>query len=176
MKKDHGMFEISAGHVMSKTIYLLFVPLANEVKSMSEKILGKTEIVYIKGRFSGYDRSMLFFTSNRLIVAKFSEDWSHYAPGSPVTFWVSRDREKKKKEDLEQSALLPEHVLKKDAENFAILYSDVEKVEVKRPGLVSPGIAKVNVNGKTYQFDVKKNVFDDFMKLTQSVLANKLSR
>jgi len=144
-------------------------------RGMSEKILGNIEVMYIKGTFSGYDKDVLFFTSDRLIVAKFSDDWSRYAPGSPVTFWVSRDQERKKKEELERDNILPEDVLKKDTANFEIPYSDIEKVEVKKPGLVGPGIVKVITKEKTHQLGVNKKVFDDFMKLMQSVLANKLT-
>jgi len=106
-------------------------------------------------------------------VAKFSDDWSRYVPGSPVTFWVSRDQERKKKEEL-KSKMLPEDVLKRDAANFAIPYSDIEKIEVKKPGFVGPGMAKVITKEKTHQLGVNKNVFNEFMKLMQSVLANKL--
>jgi hypothetical protein len=144
-------------------------------EGMSEKILGNIEVMYIKGTFSGHDKDILFFTLNRLIVAKFSDDWSRYAPGGPVTFWVSRDQERKKKEELERGSMLPEDVLKKDTTNFAIPYSDIEKVEVKKPGLMGPGIVKVITREKTHQLGVKKNVFDGFMKLMQSVLVNKLT-
>ena len=34
-------------------------------RGMSEKILGNIEVMYIKGTFSGYDKDVLFFTSDR---------------------------------------------------------------------------------------------------------------
>jgi hypothetical protein len=139
---------------------------------MSEQVLGKTEVMYITGKFSGYDKKILFFTSKRLILAKLSEDWAPYVPGG---FWVRRDQERKTREALGQSNILPEDILKKDTANFAISYSDIEKVEVKKPGIMSLGIFKVITNEKTHELGVRKNTFDELMKLMQSTLADKLS-
>jgi hypothetical protein len=139
---------------------------------MSEQILGKTEVMYITGKFSSYDKKILFFTSKRLILAKLSEDWAPYVPGG---FWVRRDQERKTREALGQSNMLPEDILKKDTANFAILYSDIEKVEVKKPGVMSLGIFKVITNEKTHELGVRKNTFEGLMELMQSNLASKLS-
>lgn len=117
-------------------------------------------------------RKFFFFTSKRLILAKLSEDWAPYVPGG---FWVRRDQERKTREALGQSNILPEDILKKDTANFAISYSDIEKVEVKKPGVMSLGIFKVITNEKTHELCVRKNTFDDLMKLMQSNLASKLS-
>jgi hypothetical protein len=142
---------------------------------MSEQVLGKTEVMYITGKFSvviRYDKKILFFTSKRLILAKLSEDWTPYVPGG---FWIRRDQESKTREALWQSSILPEDILKKDAANFAISYSDIEKVEVKKPGIMSLGIFKVITNERTHNLGVRNNTFDDLMKLMRSTLADKLS-
>jgi hypothetical protein len=139
---------------------------------MSEQVLGKTEVMYIKGTFSGYDKKILFFTLKRLILAKLSEDWAPYVPGG---FWVRRDQERKTREALWQSNVIPEDILKRDTANFAISYSDIEKVEVKKPGMMSLGIVKVITKERTHEFGVRKNTFDDLMRLVQSNLADKLS-
>jgi hypothetical protein len=43
--------------------------------------------------------------------------------------------------------------------NFAISYSDIEKVMVKKPGAISAAQAKIVTKEKTHQFGVQKNLF-----------------
>jgi hypothetical protein len=62
-----------------------------------------------------------------------------------------------------------------DKKNFAIPYSDIEKVTVKKPGAISAAQAKIVTKEKIHQFGVRKNLFEDFIGLMRSVLADKLT-
>jgi hypothetical protein len=140
-------------------------------KDMSKQIFGNTEVSYIRSMWSGYEKDILFFTSKRLIVAKISSTWSHYVGGA-IPLIMERYQEKKKKEKLGE--ILPDDVLEMDKKNIAIPYSDIERVEVKKPGTISAAV-KVITREKTHQFGVRKNLFEDFMRLTSLVLVDKLA-
>lgn len=139
---------------------------------MSEQILGNVEISYIRSAWSGYEKDILLFTSKRLIVAKISSSWSRFVGGA-IPLVIERYQQKKKKEKLDE--ILPDDVLETDKKNFAIPYSDIERVEVKKPGTISAATVKIITKEKTHQFGVRKNLFDDFMNLMRSVLADKLT-
>lgn len=88
---------------------------------------------------------------------------------------VEAYRQKKKKEELEQ--LSPESILTADKKNFAIPYSEITRVEMKKPGRFSG--AKINfvTDKKTHKFVLrqKKELFDNSTNLVRSVLSDKLS-
>jgi hypothetical protein len=141
-------------------------------ENVNEQIFGNTEVSYIRSIWSGNEKDILFFTSKRLIVAKISSTWSHYVGGA-IPLIIERYQEKKKKEKLGE--ILPDDVLEMDKKNIAIPYSDIERVEVKKPGTISAATVKVITREKTHQFGVRKNLFEDFMRLTSLVLVDKLA-
>jgi hypothetical protein len=140
--------------------------------SLSEEILGNREVAYIRSAWSGYEKDILFFTSKRLIVAKISSSWSRYVGGA-IPLLLERHQQKQKKEKAGE--ISPEEVLAMDKKNFAVPYSEIDRVMVKKPGAISAGQVKIVTKEKTHQFGVRKNLFEDFMGLMRSVLADKLT-
>ncbi|MFX0117440.1 MAG: hypothetical protein ACFFB3_23030 [Candidatus Hodarchaeota archaeon] len=116
----------------------------------------------------------LYFTSGRVIVAKIGGSGLLGLFGAAGVA-AEAYRQKKKKEELEQ--LSPESILTADKKNFAIPYSDIIRVEMKKPGRFSAAKIDFVTNGKTHKFILlqKKESFDNFTNLVRSVLPDQLS-
>lgn len=150
---------------------------------MTEEILGIIEI----------DHRLLCFTSNRIIVAKTGGGGA--ATGAKIAFGLIgralADRaEKKRRESLEK--LSPESVLKSDKHNFAVPYSGIVRVEMRK---VSPYAKRVKIIADQkfgdymkkkkdettqkyvyiYEEEIKtKKEFEDHVNLVRSVLPDKV--
>ena len=143
---------------------------------MSEEIISRVEA----GKKAKLDwRVYLFFTKNRLIVAKLlsgaemmgsiTSDMASGGFGSPKKVM------KKRREAYEKMS--PEEIVSADEENLAITYNEISKVEVKKPGLLSGTKIKVSTLEKTHEFTLKekKQLFDERVDFLRSILSDKVS-
>ena len=105
----------------------------------------------------------LFFTPNRLIVAKTAGGWK--TGGIAGIPFAKRNAKK-------LSLLSPEAILKADEKNFAIPYSDIIEVEMKK-GILS-GKIKIFTGTKKYEFNIEKRKFENHLNFVRSVLPGKL--
>ena len=93
----------------------------------SEKILGCID----NTRTRGSNRTSLVFTTNRIIVAETESFALEILSGLPVTRWpVSGARRKKEREF---HTLNPEEVLGANKKNYAIPYSEITQLRVRKP-------------------------------------------
>ena len=96
----------------------------------------------------------LFFTSDRLIVARTEYKRYHRSVGDPDLFmdFNARRRDLELREEGEERERMymstqPDDILAADKKNFAMSYSDIVKVEMKRPGRVWAG--KITITATT---------------------------
>ena len=149
---------------------------------MAEKILG-----VIRLRAGVRAPTALFFSSNRLIVAKTVGGKWRFALAS-FGVWgedAADSRAKQKAEKLRE--LSPESILKADKNNFAIPYSDITKVEMKKGGRMRGSKLKVFTDTKKYDFRIfskralagfvyrEHKEIEDQVNLVRSVLSDRLS-
>ena len=120
----------------------------------------------------------LFFTSNRAIAAKtgggFLKSLS-LTGGLVGVGLLDAFKDKEKAEEL--SKLSPDEVKASDEVNFDIPYSDVVKVEVKKPGLFNPvGSIIIHTTAKKFQFNqqsASKEIFVRYIELINAALPGK---
>jgi len=93
-----------------------------EVKFVTEETLGTIALPS--------NHRTLHFTTNRVIVAKTGSALGASLLFGAIGAGVAAHREKKRREELEK--LSPESVLKSDKSNFAIPYSGIVRVEMKK--------------------------------------------
>ncbi len=145
---------------------------------MNEEMLGTIDLPS--------DHRMLYFTPNRVIVAKTggSAGWLFGAIGAAAEAY----RETKKREELKK--LSPESVLKADKNNFAIPYSSILRVEMKKKGIFGSicviadqkfGRDMKKKKDKTigrdvyrYEKRIAKKGFEDCVDCVRSVLPEKV--
>lgn len=66
--------------------------------------------------------------------------------------------------------------MKEDKHNFEIPYAEINKVEMKKPGLVVGSKLHFYTSSKDYLFYIKaKKAFNSHVNLVSSVLSDKLS-
>jgi hypothetical protein len=132
------------------------------------------------------DHKTLYFTPNRVIVAKTGGKAGYLFGG--IGAGITAYREQKKREELRK--LSPESVLRADKHNFAIPYSDILRVEMKKKRF-SGSICLIaghkfgkdmKKKDKTTAIDVyryekaiAKKGFEDCVDCVRSVLPEKLS-
>lgn len=69
-----------------------------------------------------------------------------------------------------------ESILTADKKNFDIPYIEVNKVEMKKPGMLSGGIIKIFTNTKKYQFVLQnKKSYENYLNLMTSLFNVKLT-
>ena len=143
---------------------------------MNEEIIGVTGGASLGSGFRSKIYYLLF-TSSRVIVAKGGSGFMQslgFFSGSPGLILGSALKDKKKSEEL--SKLSPGEVLASDKDNFEIPYSDVTKVEVKKPGFFSPaGSIIIHTPAKKHRFNetAPGEIFDRYIELIKTVLPGK---
>jgi len=143
---------------------------------MSEEIIGRVEADK-KAKLDW--RVTLFFTINRLIVAKLlsgaemmgsiMSDMTSGAFGGP------KELMKERREAYEKMS--PEEIVSANEENFALAYHEISRVEVKKPGLLGGTKIKVSTFDKAHEFTLKekKQLFDERVDFLRSILSDKMS-
>lgn len=116
----------------------------------------------------------LFFTSNRVIVAKTGNTFAwQYAFGA-VGGIIEKKAIQKRSEEMKKLSV--ESILTADKKNFDIPYIEVNKVEMKKPGMLSGGIIKIFTNTKKYQFVLQnKKSYENYLNLMTSLFNVKLT-
>lgn len=146
---------------------------------MGEEIRGNIGVSIDTGWFG-----CLFFTSDRLIVARTEE--KRYSSGRTELLLtiIARQRDRKVLEEGEERERMymttqPDNILAADKKNFAMSYSDIVKVEMKKPGRVRSGKITITTTTreKPYKYPLRegREVFDKHVNLVRSLLPNRLS-
>ncbi len=146
---------------------------------MNEKVLGNIRVSFDTGWFG-----CMFFTSDRLIVARTEE--KRYSPEhtGPLMEFIARRRDRKVLEEGETRERTymtshPDNILMAGKKNIAISYSDIVKVEMKEPGRVWAG--KITITTKTrkkpykYMLREGREVFDQHVSLVRSLMSSRLT-
>lgn len=116
------------------------------------------------------DRKALYFTSNRVIVAKLGGQALSMAFGVFGALAESRMRAKKKEQ---LSKLSPESVLTADKKNFAIPYSEITKVEFFKKMLGRK--IRIIAGAKKHEFGLSKpKELESYVNSLRPILADKL--
>ncbi len=140
---------------------------------MSEEIIGRVEAD--KKAILDW-RVNLFFTKNRLIVAKLPSGAELMRSAMfDVAFGGPKKLMKERREAYEKMS--PEEIVSADEENFALTYHEISRVEVKKPGLLGGAKIKVNTFDRTHEFTLKekKQLFDERVDFLRSILSGKVS-
>ena len=149
---------------------------------MSEKIIGFLQVMQ-----QGIDKIyLLCFTSSRVIVTKkdipqFESTAAVLLLGQVAAAIAAYNEKKNKAKNNQFLQLSPEDILKADNKNFSIAYSDIMKVEMKKPGRIwAPEINITTNNNRTLRFYMSREymnreLFDACFSLVHSVLPDKLS-
>ena len=155
---------------------------------MSEEILGIMGNLEGKGKGRVTRTYALVFTPNELIVVKTGGTLNLFSKmlieGVAQSYGVSTISDVynklvgKKSDELKEAKI--KDVLEADKLNYTIPYSDIEKIEVKKMGLLSPRgrmIITINTKNKKYWFRItKEKAFNDYVNLTKKILPNKSTR
>ena len=133
---------------------------------MSEEIFGIIETdVY-------FGRALLFFTTERVVVAKIGTLKS-FLVGGALGVAIKKHKGVKKYEQL--GDVPPEDILGNDKNNFEIRYDKITSVEMKKPSMLLRGYISLSTLEKEYKFWMtKKKEFKDQLKLVRSVLPVKI--
>lgn len=124
----------------------------------------------------------LLFTSDRLIIAR-TEQKRYETDRGLLMEYISRRVDIKVRREGEQRRLTymtmhPDNILAADDKNLAIPYSEVEKVEMKKPGRVWAGrvTIKTTTRERAYRYPLRegKEAFDRQVNLVRSFLPDKL--
>ena len=134
---------------------------------MSEEILCVVETV----AGAGYLEEMLYFTSNRLIIAKIESKAARFDPTGVVGL-VSLFKRGKKVRDL--SKLSPEGILGAGTGNVAIPYVEITKVELFKK-MRGKKIRIITATEKREFWLSKPKEFEKCVDMLRPVLADKLS-
>ncbi len=135
---------------------------------MSEEILCVAETV----AGAGYLEEMLYFTSNRLIIAKIESKGARFDP-TGVFDLVSLFKRGKKVRDL--GKLSPEGILGADSRNFAIPYVEVSKVELFKK-MLGKKIRITTATDEKHEFWLSKpKEFEKCVDMLRPLLGDKLS-
>ena len=143
---------------------------------MSEGIIGSVEAdkkVKLDWRVN------LFFTKNRLIIAKLLSGaemmGSIMSDTASGAFGGGKEVMKKRREAYEEMS--PEEIVSAHLENFALTYHEISRVEVKKPGLLGGTKIKVSTFDRTHEFTLreKKQLFDERVDFLRSILSDKVS-
>ncbi|MCX6672101.1 MAG: hypothetical protein NTX92_09305 [Euryarchaeota archaeon] len=132
----------------------------------------------IKGFFKGeYNAKMyaLYFTTNRLIVAKTASGLALGVAFGMIGRSIAKRSGNKRSESLGE--LSPDSILSADKQNYDIPYSAISTVEMKKPSMISKCVLRIyTTDNKKHQFLLDdKNAFDDQYNLMNSVLSSKLT-
>jgi hypothetical protein len=150
-----------------------------EVSILNETIKGNIG-VSIDGGWFGY----LFFTSDSLIVARTEQ--KRYSPEhmGPLTRMIlhrvhgKKIEEEKNRERMYMTAH-PDNILAADKKNFAIPFSCIDRIEMKKPGRVLAGkiLISTNTREKPYKYPLREGSvpFDEYVSLLRSLMPSKLS-
>ena len=141
---------------------------------MSSKPLGIIGVI----RFVGWTRlqvyEALYFTDDKVIVARtatgFHLKWG--AINAIIGYYTAKQQE----ENMESMSV--EEVLNSDENSFAIPYSQIEEIELKR--FLGAAKLRLTVNGKKYRWDVrgiphiKKYKVSDVKSILRPIFEEKL--
>ena len=152
---------------------------------MSDKILGIIGNLEGKGKGRVTRTFALVFTPNELIVVKIGGTMSLFKKfvvmaisesyGISTISDVYNQLVGKKSDELKDANI--QDILDADKLNYAIPYSEIEKVEVKKMGLLSPRgrmIITINTKNKNYWFRItEQQLFNEYVDLTRKALPTK---
>ena len=145
---------------------------------MNETIEGNIGVSIDTGWFGS-----LYFTSDRLIVARTEQKRFSQEETSPLTRMILRRFHGKEiEEDKNRESMYmkthPDNILAADKKNFAIYYSCITRVELKKPGRFFAGKITISttVGEKPYRYNLREGsvLFDEHVSLVQSLIPNKL--
>ncbi len=122
---------------------------------MSEGIIGSVEADN-KAKLDW--RVNLFFTKNRLIIAKLLSGaemmGSIMSDTASGAFGGGKEVMKKRREAYEKMA--PDEIVSTHLEDFALTYYEISRVELKKPGLLGGTKIKVSTLDSTHEFALKE--------------------
>jgi len=137
---------------------------------MSEEVLGVVE-----NAVTWNYKYNLFFTSIRVIVAKIRGPHDDLAWLLSPVAGVVADKllkpEERRKDRLR--GMSAEAILKADKSNFAIPYSEITRVEMKKFG--TRRIMRILTDTKEHKFVVNRDRFDEYVNIVRSILPDKIS-
>jgi len=145
---------------------------------MSEKILGVIGNTEGKGKGRTMKRWFLIFASDKVIALKMSGTLGLALSSlSGILAELERAdvkrRIKKMEREVKQSSL--EELIKADKDNFTIPYSDIERVEMSKGGLLSPTRIRFLTAGKTYSFNLlERKRFGEYVDLIRTIFPEKI--
>ncbi len=152
---------------------------------MIEEVLGLIGNTEGRGKGRAMRRYALVFTSNRVIVAKTAgalgialKAGLGAAFGGPAGGYeaVKKHDKKMSKKSAKIVGLPAKEILEADKLNYAIPYSDIVKVEMKRGGFLSSPKIVISTTHKKHTFRiVEKKAFNGYLELVRSMLPNKVA-
>ena len=145
---------------------------------MGEEIRGNIGVSIDTGWFG-----CLFFTSDRLIIARTEQKRYKSKGGLLENYFARRIDRRVRKEGEERERVYmsthPDNILAADKKNIAISYSDIVKVEMKRSGRARAGRITITTTTreKPYKYPLRegKEVFDKHVSLVRSLMSDRLS-
>ena len=94
---------------------------------------------------------------------------STWAAGTPIEAEMAKDKSE------EQKKMTAERILRANKKNYAINFSEIHRASVKKPGLLSEAMLKIETAEKDYEFTlVDRKRYKEHFDLLSSVLKNKL--
>ncbi|MFW9888487.1 MAG: hypothetical protein ACFFER_09905 [Candidatus Thorarchaeota archaeon] len=125
----------------------------------------------------------LFFTSNRVIVVcteqkRFSPEESSYVTRMILRRVHGHEIDEDQRREQMYMTAHPDDILADDTKNFAIPYSNITRIELKKPGRILTGsitIAAAN-REKPYKYRLRESsvLFDEYESLLRSLMPDKL--
>ena len=145
---------------------------------MSEELLGVISHTEGRGKGRFMKRFALVFTSERILVAKITGTLGVALSGlSGVVGELERmalNRKVKEKSEKFTSVSV-EDILKADKDNYAIPYSEILKVEMKKGGFLWPPNISIQTKDKKYSFKIlEKKEYDRYVDLVRTALPDKV--
>ena len=152
---------------------------------MSQDILGIIGNLEGKGKGRVTRTFALVFTPNELVVVKIGGTMSLFKKfvvtaisesyGISTISDVYNQLIGKKSDELKKGNI--QDILEADKLNYAIPYSDIEKIEVKKMGLLSPRgrmIITIDTKNKNYWFRITEHqLYNDYVNLIRKALPNR---
>ncbi|MFW6110820.1 MAG: hypothetical protein ACOC6H_02160 [Thermoproteota archaeon] len=146
---------------------------------MAEKILGLIE--HTEGKVKGWrmKKWALIFTEDRLVVSKISGTMGVVLSslGGIAGSVARRDiRGKISEKSEEAQAMSVEEILEADEENFAIPYEEIQRVEMKKGGLLSATSFTFKTEEGDYSFNlIDRKKFKPYSQMIKEILPQEIN-
>ncbi len=147
---------------------------------MAEEVLGVLNYLVGDYKFIGLNINYcMYFTNDRIIVAKTLGVWKSRVSHGPESYglkkWEVGLLKKWRKSD-ELAALDPYKILKDDSSNFSIPYFLIQRIEMKKPSIISAAKIRIKTPDKdhSYKMRISKKLFEDYVEVIRTLIPDKL--